>query len=137
MRNNEENLFNCALFPNIINNYELNENESEIVTNNDREENSIIYEDIKPFINSFLCDIDSIKPEVWDERNENIIDENNNPFSENKRNINNKKRKNKKKKKIKKLKNYNIRKGDWLCPDCNNINFHFRTICNICKRNKD
>ena len=39
-----------------------------------------------------------------------------------------KKRKNKKNR----LKNYNKRKGDWLCEFCNNINFKFRTECNIC-----
>ena len=137
MQDNEQDLFNCVLYTNIPNFYELDENQSEIVTNNDREENSIIYEDIKPYINSILCDIDSIKPENYKERNEHIIDKNNNSFFRNKRNINNKKRNKRKKGGIKKLKNYNIRKGDWLCPDCNNINFHFRTICNICKRNKD
>ena len=42
----------------------------------------------------------------------------------------------KRKKKINKLKNYNKRKGDWLCPKCNNINFSFRTICNICNITK-
>ena len=42
----------------------------------------------------------------------------------------------KKKRKIKKMKNYNIRKGDWQCKNCKNINFHFRTICNICHSNK-
>jgi len=39
---------------------------------------------------------------------------------------------NKKVKKKNKFKSYNVRKGDWLCPQCNNINFHFRSICNIC-----
>ena len=49
------------------------------------------------------------------------------------KNIFNKKTKNNKRfKKKNKLKSYNIRKGDWLCPVCNNINFHFRSICNIC-----
>ena len=42
-----------------------------------------------------------------------------------------------KKKKIKKMKNYNIRKGDWQCKNCNNINFHFRIICNVCHKNKN
>ena len=41
-----------------------------------------------------------------------------------------------KKKKIKKMKNYNIRKGDWQCKHCYNINFHFRIICNICHKVK-
>ena len=49
------------------------------------------------------------------------------------KNISNNKKKHKKRKKINKLKNYNIRKGDWLCPNCNNINFSFRLICNKCK----
>ena len=49
----------------------------------------------------------------------------------------NKKRKGKKKnKKNNKLKKYNNRKGDWLCPFCNNINFSFRTVCNVCGINK-
>ena len=41
-----------------------------------------------------------------------------------------------KKKKIKKMKNYNIRKGDWQCKYCFNINFHFRIVCNICQKGK-
>ena len=41
-----------------------------------------------------------------------------------------------KKKKIKKMKNYNIRKGDWQCKYCYNINFHFRIICNVCHKDK-
>ena len=41
-----------------------------------------------------------------------------------------------KKKKIKKLKNYNIRKGDWQCKNCFNINFHFRIVCNVCHKGK-
>ena len=50
----------------------------------------------------------------------------------------NKKRSGRKKNKNKtnKLKKYNIIKGDWLCPFCNNINFSFRTVCNICGVNK-
>ena len=30
-------------------------------------------------------------------------------------------------------KHLNIRKGDWHCPKCNNLNFSFRVICNRCK----
>ena len=50
--------------------------------------------------------------------------------------INNGKIKNKKKKK-QKMKSYNIRKGDWQCEHCKNINFHFRNVCNVCNRKKD
>ena len=46
------------------------------------------------------------------------------------------KTKNNKKRKIKKMKNYNIKKGDWQCKNCYNINFHFRTKCNICNESK-
>jgi hypothetical protein len=28
------------------------------------------------------------------------------------------------------------RKGDWLCPKCNNLNFAFRLICNRCQSPK-
>ena len=54
--------------------------------------------------------------------------DNNYNYRKNKRNNN--------KKKIKKMKNYNIKKGDWQCINCLNINFHFRTVCNICKKIK-
>ena len=29
------------------------------------------------------------------------------------------------------------RKGDWVCINCNNINFAFRTFCNRCKGKKE
>ena len=41
-----------------------------------------------------------------------------------------------KNKKRKKMKNYNRRRGDWQCENCRNINFHFRTVCNICQKSK-
>ena len=41
-----------------------------------------------------------------------------------------------KNKKRKKMKNYNRRRGDWQCENCGNINFHFRTVCNICQKSK-
>ena len=41
-----------------------------------------------------------------------------------------------KKKKIKKMKHYNIRKGDWQCKYCFNINFHLRIVCNVCHKGK-
>ena len=80
----------------------------------------IILEGIEPFIN----EIDNIEPPNYFENNEFT--------SSNKIKSNNKN----KKRKIKKMKNYNIRKGDWQCKYCFNINFHFRTICNICNKNK-
>jgi hypothetical protein len=30
-------------------------------------------------------------------------------------------------------KSFDRRKGDWFCPECNNLNFAFRIICNKCK----
>ena len=30
-------------------------------------------------------------------------------------------------------KTFNTRKGDWLCPNCRNLNFAFRIICNRCQ----
>lgn len=29
------------------------------------------------------------------------------------------------------------REGDWICPDCKNLNFSFRTQCNRCKKVKE
>ena len=40
-------------------------------------------------------------------------------------------------KKIKKMKNYNIKKGDWQCKYCFNINFHFRVECNVCHNDRN
>ena len=82
----------------------------------------IILEGIEPFIN----EIDNIEPPNYFENNE---------FTSSNKIKSNNKNKNKKRK-IKKMKNYNIRKGDWQCKYCFNINFHFRTICNICNKNK-
>ena len=28
---------------------------------------------------------------------------------------------------------FDKRKGDWLCPDCHNLNFAFRIVCNRCQ----
>ena len=77
---------------------------------------------------------------IYESKNElisdlyHIMEENNNdnPIIGNQYKKTNKNKKKKKKKKINKLKNYNIRKGDWLCNDCNNLNFSFRFICNRC-----
>ena len=44
------------------------------------------------------------------------------------------KRKARRKKKYKKQ--FNEREGDWFCSQCKNINFSFRTHCNICKMSK-
>ena len=50
---------------------------------------------------------------------------------------NNKKLNNKKNMNIKnKKKHFDKRKGDWNCPNCNNLNFAFRNICNRCKIEK-
>jgi len=35
-----------------------------------------------------------------------------------------------------KKKNFEERKGDWLCLFCNNLNFSFRNKCNRCKMSK-
>ena len=34
------------------------------------------------------------------------------------------------------IKQLDIRKGDWKCPKCNNLNFAFRVVCNRCKLQK-
>ena len=114
MDSQDKNIFNSALYSNIENDYKINEND-EYSNNNDN--------DLK---DSEFFNIDFFN------NNEKI-----NSIKEEKNNINEKiNKKGKKKKKINKLKNYNIKKGDWLCPKCNNINFAFRTVCNICGINK-
>ena len=47
-----------------------------------------------------------------------------------------KNKKQRRKKKKQKLRNYNKRRGDWQCPNCKNINFSFRQICNVCSLNR-
>ena len=110
MDSQDKNIFNSALYSNIENDYKINENDEDS-NNNDN--------DLK---DSEFFNIDFFN------NNEKV-----NSIKEEKNNINEKiNKKGKKKKKINKLKNYNIKKGDWLCPKCNNINFAFRTLCNIC-----
>lgn len=45
--------------------------------------------------------------------------------------------KHKKKKEIKRKKVFKERIGDWICFNCNNLNFSFRTLCNRCKISKN
>ena len=102
---------------------DINENELEKKLENLNEEDNndkIILDKIKPFLN----EIDNMEEPRQLKSNENI---NNDKI---KYNVKNKRKKNKK------MKNYNYRKGDWQCKNCNNINFHFRIICNICFEKK-
>ena len=105
-------------------NLKINENEydnEQQNLNKDDANDKAILDRIEPFIN----EIDNMEPPKYFESNEYISNDKKN------NNIHNKK------KKIKKMKNYNIRKGDWQCKYCININFHFRIICNICHKNKN
>ena len=53
-------------------------------------------------------------------------------------NINNNNSNNKcEKMKNKKKKNFVMKKGDWICYNCKNLNFAFRDKCNKCKLNKE
>ena len=129
MEPENQNLFNAALFPELANDYKIKENEIEKEDNKHDSSNNIEYKD--PFINSLIEDNDIIKYFNFDNKSENK------PFQKKEKYFTNKKyKKHKKKKKINKLKSYNIRKGDWLCPKCNNINFSFRTRCNKCDKEK-
>ena len=118
MDNQNENIFNSVLYPYIENDCKIKEiNEDSHYNDKDLKES---------FIDSEFFNIDFFN------NNEKVSS-----LKEGKNNINEKiNKKGKKKKKINKLKNYNIKKGDWLCPKCNNINFAFRTVCNICGINK-
>ena len=105
-------------------NLKINENEDyneQQNLNKDDANDKAILDKIEPFIN----EIDNMEPPKYFESNKYISND---------KKTNNIKTK---KKKIKKMKNYNIRKGDWQCKNCNNINFHFRIICNVCHKNKN
>ena len=54
-------------------------------------------------------------------------------LSGNNNKINNKKNSNNNKNK---KKPFDKRKGDWKCPNCNNLNFSFRVVCNRCQIQK-
>ena len=101
--------------------YIIEENDNE-----DKDKVDKIYNDIKNNVEALLDDEDDMGPcETLFEKN----------YYYNKgRNF--KKGNTNKKIKKQKMKKYNIKKGDWQCKYCNNINFHFRTVCNICKENK-
>ena len=129
MEPEKQKLFNAALFPELANDYKVKENEIEKEDNKNDSSNNIEYKD--PFINSLLEDNDIIKYFNIDNKNENKHAQKKEKYFFNKKYT-----KTKKKKKINKLKSYNIRKGDWLCPKCNNINFSFRTRCNKCDKEK-
>ena len=58
----------------------------------------------------------------YNEESNNVIG-NNNKLN-NKKNANNAKNK---------KKPFDKRKGDWKCPNCKNLNFSFRFVCNRCK----
>ena len=83
------------------------------------------FTNIEKGIESLIDDKDDL--EKAKESLNNICCYNNNPYKE--KYIN-------KKIKIKKMKNYNIKKGDWQCKHCYNINFHFRIRCNICNESR-
>ena len=61
----------------------------------------------------------------------NNEEQNNIPVKNHQKPNNKKSEKNKKHKKP-----FDIRKGDWKCPNCNNLNFSFRTVCNRCQIKK-
>lgn len=65
---------------------------------------------------------------TYNEGQEDNLQVNNNSNSSNKSIPNVKKHKAKKP--------FDKRKGDWLCPDCHNLNFAFRVICNRCQKSK-
>ena len=57
------------------------------------------------------------------------------PLYSNNQNNNNNTKNNKQKYKPNQKKN-NIRNDDWICKNCQNINFSFRLVCNRCKKDK-
>ena len=131
MDKKDKNIFNAVLYPYISNDYKMSQKEEEFNTS-DKDNLSNSSELQESFVDSDLYNIDFINDYLLNDEKANI-----NSVKEEKNYINEKKnKKRKKKKKINKLKNYNIKKGDWLCPKCNNLNFHFRTVCNICGINK-
>ena len=92
----------------------------------------VTIEDVKDKTERFYESLEKfIINSILDDEKDDIIN-----YIEMKKNNRKNNKRFKKKKKINKLKNYNKRKGDWLCPNCNNINFSFRIICNICNITK-
>ena len=108
---NEDNRFIGDYFNNILNNNISNNP----ITPNINETN-FMFQKNQPNLNSIFFS--------YNEEQSNLL-------------YNNKKLNNKKNMNIKnKKKHFDKRKGDWNCPNCNNLNFAFRNICNRCKIEK-
>ena len=73
--------------------------------------------------NELLNIIDNVKSPIYTKKEKISIDDN--------------VYKNKTKKINSRKKVFKERKGDWICFNCNNLNFSFRTQCNRCKISKN
>ena len=130
---NDENFFNYSFYKKnnnkiINNNYNNklieNKNYNEIKNDSNEEEMNNIQNDNQPKISGY---IDPPKPNIP------INDPNNfgeQEYSCENSNSNFRKRKNHKK-------HFKIRYGDWICPNCENLNFSFRNKCNRCGLSKE
>jgi hypothetical protein len=123
--NNEKK--NTNIFGNIYNN---NFNYNNIINQNYNNNNNVNYIYNNPYENN---DYQSVINNINGNINNNI----NayyylNAFSFNDENYPNKKVEKKYKTKKNNLQKTIIRKGDWICKLCNNLNFSFRICCNIC-----
>ena len=126
-----ESIFNAKLFMNLANDFQIKEEQEfeKDVENNIDDDCDNNLDDLKdPFFDFLLDDTDNMKKFNYNKGIEEIYQKNDIIYFSNKNN----KIIRKKNKKINRLKNYNIKKGDWLCKFCNNINFSFRIKCNIC-----
>ena len=140
LSNSKQPLFNSKLF------FDLDNKSNDIDTS--KSDNSSELNDIENnnnndyfLSNDLLKQLDSISPIVEEENDNSTLDIlNNSSFAP--ININNSQNNyilykyykndssiyyNKSKRKI-----FQERKGDWICQLCNNLNFAFRTKCNIC-----
>lgn len=121
--NNNFSPFNCTDNSNNINNSMVSNNIN--IINND-------------FVNNINNNVNNIPNNISNINNSNVY-YNNYIFSSNNQNEHNifsKFAKNKKGKKAQKklMEKYKDKRPyDWICNRCNNLNYSFRTICNICK----
>jgi hypothetical protein len=118
--------------------FDYSRNRSKIIEGKD----NVVFiqkKDSKIFVNDLDLNSKPFFPKTFSQINNKNINQNNILASQQNKNIDNSNNEwnECKKKKNKKKKNFNVKKGDWVCYDCKNINFSFRDKCNRCKLNKE
>jgi hypothetical protein len=110
--------------------FDYSRNRSKIIEGKD----NVVFiqkKDSKIFVNDLDLNSKPFFPKTFSKFNQN-----NKLTTQKNKNINNCNNECKKMKNKKKI-NFTVKKDDWVCYDCKNINFSFRDKCNRCQLNKE